>query len=239
VITLKEASDGVDAGQAQSHENKTETAVTEKGKIWSDLPFLVEDLRDAWKTSLRTRQMSVQARCNLAAFTARLIAHGVCDLQLTICALWTLRDALETSRPLTTTSPVLPPSNVPGSAAGAEQENDGGDEVSIADLLPACRAFIEYSYFKLMALSMRTQTILEQPDLNVADLGDLARDVVADISSGLSMEGAGLSMARWHFWKRRLQQLGQELGAISGYEDVAKDASRAFNIMRLWEDQIT
>ncbi len=76
VIPLKEASDGVDAGQAQSYENTTETAVTEKGKIWSDLPFLVDDLRDTWKASLRTRQMSVQARCNLAAFTARLIAHG-------------------------------------------------------------------------------------------------------------------------------------------------------------------
>jgi len=126
---------------------------------------------------------------------------------------------------------VSSPSNITGGTAGAE--NNGGDEVTIAELLSACRAFIGYSYFKLMALSMRTQTTVEQPDLSVADLGDLARDEVADTSSGLSMEGPGLSMAKWHFWNRRLQQLGQELGAIVGYEDVAKDAIRSFNIMRL------
>ncbi|KAI1270034.1 hypothetical protein F5Y18DRAFT_421514 [Xylariaceae sp. FL1019] len=71
-------------------------AVTPGGKLWSDLPFLYEDIRDAWiqVTSSTAPSSPTEAR-NLAAAIARLDGLGVCDGKLIGCGLDIMRRALE------------------------------------------------------------------------------------------------------------------------------------------------
>ena len=55
-----------------------ESATTStSGRMWTDLHFLATDMRDVWANSIR--KMSPIERENLAGFTARLTALGVCD----------------------------------------------------------------------------------------------------------------------------------------------------------------
>lgn len=126
------------------------------GRIWTDLPFLIDDLQLEWRQLL---QMSAAHRHNLAAFTARLVALGVCSNALSVCALWTLRETLETPRNLTV----------------AENTSN----VSISEMLPAAVVWLSYSSHKLIALSNTSSDAL---DLETATLGELAKD--ANVTSG-------------------------------------------------------
>lgn len=65
--------------------------------------------------------LSPHHRHNFAALTARLPALGICNTGLSLCALWLLREALETPRQLT-------------------RPENGGGKVLVSDLLPACVA---------------------------------------------------------------------------------------------------
>lgn len=73
-----------------------EPVITSNGQLWSDLPFLVEDIQTAWgaATSPTDPQAPVKAR-NLAAGIARLAGLGVCGEALTGCALDIMARALE------------------------------------------------------------------------------------------------------------------------------------------------
>lgn len=109
-----------------------EQAITaDGGRIWTNLPYLVCDLQTVWEQSTA---LSPTHRHNLAAFTARLAALGVGGADLSDAALWLLRTALETPRPLT--------------KAG------GGDSISLAELLPACVAWFQYCNHRLLTLSV-------------------------------------------------------------------------------------
>ena len=66
------------------------------GKLWTNLPYLVEDMIEAWDT--QSMKLNTTYRRNFAASTARLLGLVVCDSRISVCALWLLRGALETSR---------------------------------------------------------------------------------------------------------------------------------------------
>ena len=64
--------------------------------LWTDLPYLVDDVREAWET--QSRDLSPAHRRNFAAFTARLLGLGICNSSsISYCVLWLLCEALETS----------------------------------------------------------------------------------------------------------------------------------------------
>jgi hypothetical protein len=75
-----------------------DVATTSDGNIWSDLPFLVQEIRVAWTIST---SFPVVQHHNLSAFIVQLAGIGVRNPELCLVAIWILRDALETPQPLT------------------------------------------------------------------------------------------------------------------------------------------
>ena len=166
MCTLRRKTTGID-----------EEAITSDGlRIWTDLPYLVADMREAWEKSM---DMSPSHRHNFAAFTARLPALGVCGTGLSSCALWLLREALETPRQLT-------------------RPENGSGEVAVAELLRACLAWLTYCSHKLLTLSVTNHSFPEA-DLHLSEPGELARNA--------KVERAGFSVSRWLFWRQRFKDL--------------------------------
>lgn len=157
-------------------------ATTSDGNIWSDLPFLVEEIRAAWTIS--TNFPAVQ-RHNLSAFVARLAAVGVRDPELCLIAIWILRDTLETPRPLT---------------KRAEPTDSGSEEhlTSIADLLSAAMVWFQFCGRKIESLCVLNQKF--EPGLS--ETGELAKNAQITPNSGFSV-------ARWIFWRDRLEELSR------------------------------
>lgn len=87
-------------------------------KIWTDLPYLYDDLRIAVQSNLTRNQ-----RTNLAAFIARLASIDLLDTTLFGLGLLLFRDALETPRPLLSSV--------------------DRDEASVQDLLPGVRCWMD------------------------------------------------------------------------------------------------
>ena len=75
--------------------------MTTDGVLWSWLPFLVEDVSLAWLENLM--RLKTEERLNLTKFTARLVEAGVCAPELGFCAVFVLRETLETPRALKVT----------------------------------------------------------------------------------------------------------------------------------------
>lgn len=133
-------------------EEEGEEAVTpsEGARIWTDLPYLAKHMREAWE---RSTDLSPTHRHNLAAFTARATALGVRGPDLSVCALWLLRAALETARPLTRV--------------------ENSDEVPIAELLPACIAWFRYCNHKLLTLAVNSH-VFPALEPHLSEPGELA-----------------------------------------------------------------
>lgn len=83
--------------RAQAGVADAQNAVTSSGRIWSDLPFLVQDVRDAWKEIMIAPSSSVYLayRLNLTAGIARLAGIGVCGNAFGQCGLEVMNLALE------------------------------------------------------------------------------------------------------------------------------------------------
>lgn len=77
-------------------------AETSKGFMWKDLPFLVEDLTEAWKSS---SALTIDQRRNLVAFMARLVGVGVASEELATCAIDVFHELLERPQDLRTEDP--------------------------------------------------------------------------------------------------------------------------------------
>jgi len=156
-------------------------ATTSDGNIWSDLPFLVEEVQAAW--SMSANFPSVE-RNNLTAFIARLTSVGVCDPELGLVAIWDLRDTLETSQPLT----------------GRRQANTSDSEQQLpnaAGLLPAAMPWFLYCGHKI-----ETLRLLEQDFGSDSETGELAERVNVTPNSGFIV-------ARWAFWRDRLEEISR------------------------------
>lgn len=182
-----------------------EEALTSKGRIWVDLPFLVDEIREAWGKTMPHRQ-----RHNLSAFVARLTSWGICDPDISLCAIWILRDTLESPRPLV--------------GMDDSQSNKDGHELNqdtpISMLLPAAVSWFEYCGYKLETLCIINQ------DFELSTIGDLARD--ANVSPA-----SGFSVSRWHFWKSRLEEI-----CHCDNQEVATLAFRGSKTMSFWGERI-
>jgi hypothetical protein len=183
-----------------------DVATTSDGNIWSDLPFLVQEIRVAWTIST---SFPVVQRHNLSAFIARLAGIGVCNPELCLVAIWILRDTLETPQPLT-------------KRAEPTDSNPKKQLASIADLLPAAMVWFQYCGYKIASLCILNQNI--EPGLS--ETGKLAKDTQIIPSSGLSM-------ARWIFWRDRLEELSR-----CGNEEVEQFALEALRTVKFWGGRI-
>ncbi|KAH8201374.1 hypothetical protein TruAng_004457 [Truncatella angustata] len=58
----------------------TQSAITSHGRIWQDFPFLIQDVRDAWKGVMTSPSSSSSSahRRNLTAGIARMAGVGLC-----------------------------------------------------------------------------------------------------------------------------------------------------------------
>jgi hypothetical protein len=195
-------------GEEEEHDQETETATTSDGNIWADLPFLVDEVQAAWKTS--TKFPSVE-RHNLSAFIARLASVGVRDPELGIVALWILRDTLETPRPLT------------GRTGEATNTSDSEQQLTttVADLLPATLSWFLYCGYRIRNLCLVNQNF--EAD---SETGELAK--AANVTPN-----SGFSVARWMFWRDRLEEISR-----CEDEVVAPLALRTWRIMKGWDGRI-
>ncbi|GIK00891.1 hypothetical protein Aspvir_004920 [Aspergillus viridinutans] len=187
-------------GEGPRHWNQEE-ALTSDGRIWADLPFLVEAIYEPWKNAL---ELPARQRRNPSAFIARLASWGVRDPDLCLCALWILRDALETPRPLVSTA-----------------TNSENDLLPIEDMVPAAVVWFELCGHKIESLCLMNY------DFDDSAIGSLARDDGVDPTTGFSI-------SRWHFWKRRLDEL-----STCGHEETAAFALRGADCMKFWGERIS
>ena len=144
-------------------------------------------------------------RHNFAAFTARLLALGVCDSSISWCALWLLREALETSRPLL----------VPAEGGNGRER----ELVSVAELLPAAVEWFQYSSYKLLTLAVENHSF-------EAEAGSSHTSVPGELAQSASVEQAGFSVSRWIFWRTRLREI-----CLCEDIEAAKVARRGFDVM--------
>ena len=151
--------------------------MTADGVIWSDLPFLGVHVSEVWSANLM--KIRKDTRLNLAAFTARLVAAELPGSELVCCALFLLRETLETRRGL----PLI----------------EYGRDVLVADLLPAAVAWFKFAGLLLLKASIETETSRSKGVKDFLAVGELAQEDVI-LATGFSLE-------RWQFWEKRFGQL--------------------------------
>ncbi|TGO39328.1 hypothetical protein BHYA_0056g00390 [Botrytis hyacinthi] len=195
---------------------QVESAITStSARIWIDLPFLVTDLRDAWATYMM--KMSMVERENLAGFTARLAALGVCGYELMSCALMLFREALETPRQLLESDAAL--------------KADHANGIPLSEFLPAVLAWLWYGSYKILSLCARNEFSFKDDSANGnrewAEAGQL-------IEASGERQYSGFNMRRWQFWKDRLEEVSQNADS----EIVAEQGRKCVHIFESWE-QIT
>lgn len=167
-------------------------AVTTQGKIWKDLPFLVEDMTDYWTRDCGT--MTKSQRMNFASFLAKLSAVGVGESGLCGCALVILRETLETKRPLVNAV-------TPEVLEDGEHNRHGTENLSVADLLPAANMWLFKAGNKVIELSQNSEDLFPA---QTGALGELAQ------AEGIVPAHGGFSPQRWLFWLKRLEELENE-----------------------------
>ncbi|TGO69278.1 hypothetical protein BOTNAR_0013g00520 [Botryotinia narcissicola] len=195
---------------------QVESAVTStSARIWIDLPFLVTDLRDAWASSMM--KMSIVERENLAGFTARLAALGVCGSELMSCALMLFREALETPRQLL--------------ESDTASTADHAIGIPLSEFLPAVLAWLWYGSYKILSLCARNEFSFKDDSANDnrewAEAGQL-------IEASGEQHHSGFNMRRWQFWKARLEEVSHNTES----EIVAEQGRKCLHIFKSWE-QIT
>ncbi|KAI1170708.1 hypothetical protein F4777DRAFT_568288 [Nemania sp. FL0916] len=156
-----------------------EAAETSQGCIWADLPFLVQDVRDAWKKLIMDTSASHAHCCNLTSAIARLAGSGVCGDAFSQCGLEIMKLAVETP---------LPPSSP--------------DEGSSTPRLALVQIWLSYAGDTLLRLCLTASTPLD-PSWALDDqqpIGPLAQQ------AGISL-AAAYSRERFCFWKDRLEAM--------------------------------
>ncbi|KYK57988.1 hypothetical protein DCS_05001 [Drechmeria coniospora] len=193
-----------EASPADDDGNNDEPAVMPNGQqLWTDLPYLAEQLQTFWMNE--SMELPVDERRSLAVMTAKLCASGICSYDISPCALWLFKEALETDRPLTRSSSMDSMSDV------------DAEILPIADLLPACAEWLHYSNCKIAQFSAN----------NCNPVGDGERLLCpGPLAAEAIVPQHGFSLARWLFWRRRLGDL-----YLTGDEQVAKMARVCFEAM--------
>ena len=196
---------------SEGDELVVEEAVTSDGRIWVDLPFMVHHVQKGWKNVMSPSTLPNQ-RCNLAAGIARLAGLGVRNEAFSECGLDIMRQALETPR-----------SDDPTSGHKSCHGTEEGTSLSLSELLPVVQIWLHFAGDKLLRLCVSDHRDTD-PTWNTVNspIGTLARDAAVD--------SQGFSLARFLFWKKRLQDLKEA-------EDWAgKDAGTACSniIIMVW-----
>ncbi len=109
-------------------------------RLWTDLPFLVEDMMEHWTNNCAA--LSSDQRLSGAQFLANIAAAGAAaDDALCGIALVVLRETLERPRPRSLLAPT------------DGDDKRGMGDLTIADLLPAANAWLFTAGYKLVMLS--------------------------------------------------------------------------------------
>ncbi|KAB5571715.1 hypothetical protein GE09DRAFT_1185300 [Coniochaeta sp. 2T2.1] len=199
------SSKGSPTAREQNPEDEMPLAMTSNGaRIWTDLPFLVEDMTAHWTHSRAT--LSSAQRLSAAQFLAHIAAAGaVEDDALCGIALVVLRHTLETPRQL-------------GRLTATERNQDRrSQDLTVADLLPSANAWLFTTGRKLVQLS---DDEWNESPADVGALGELVVDGARhdDPSEDVPAHG-GFSPQRWMWWLRRLE----EIGTLAERDDRAKE----------------
>ena len=193
-----------------------QTVKTDVGTAWTDLPYLGAQIREAWNTA--PPKSSTEQWANLNGFAARLTASETQDFSL--FAIWALRDALETPRPLTERQ-----------TSGGDTQAKSEEEVSVDELLPAVLQWLEYWGDGMVALTVRSHVYTKEGQSNdPAFLGKLAND--AGIAKG------GYSVRRWGFWRKRLEEISKAKDDAGGREKIAKLAYQGLEKMKQIDNEM-
>ncbi|KAH0287087.1 hypothetical protein M436DRAFT_80116 [Aureobasidium namibiae CBS 147.97] len=196
----------------------SEAANGAPSRMWVDLPFLATDLREAWKEAMtgRTAVPSNQL-ANLGGFTARLVAFGVCEVELSQCGLLLLREALETPRPILPTD-------------SADQK-----DIPLSHFMPALSAWLRHGSYKLLGLCARGHASASSTDdaESPEDQWVTAGPLLSTLSPEQRSRTPGFSMTRWEFWKQRLAEVAGDHGALE--DTVQGQARHCFGFLDSWE----
>ena len=183
-----------DANQGEDHAMVVQEAMTTDGRIWTDLPFLVQDMRSAWNEAMDPSIFTAH-RHNLAAAIARLAGLGVRHDALSGCGLHIICETLETPRKL--------------SSAASESETKQVS-LTVMQLLPAANAWLSYAGHKLLRLSDKSYD---------GSAWSAEASMPGELARSAGVDSAGFSRARYLFWKKRLVELSQ-----GDEEEVKKEA---------------
>lgn len=169
-----------------------DVARTVDGALWSDLPFLVGDLRDVWVRDCAT--MSGSQRENFAGFLAKLASARICKDRMASVGLLTLRFALEDPR-----------RNLRSTEGDdGEDETRSIESLDIAHLLPVACVWIKEAVHQLVMLS----------DVHWNDCpSDVGQGGVLFLESELGLgtrSSTGFSPWRFMFWIKRLHEIRKE-----------------------------
>ncbi|KAJ4159901.1 uncharacterized protein LMH87_007838 [Akanthomyces muscarius] len=193
---------------------RKEVAITSSGaRMWTDLPFLVQDLRAAWTNSLYT--MTTKECENLSGVTARLSGGNVCGARMTSCALILFQAALETQRPILQHDKPI---------------SDGVEEkIAVQDLMPAVFTWLYWGSYKIWQLCARepfqVDAELDAMDEHWAEVGELA--------TARGVMEVGFNRERMCFWMNRLKEIAE---ATQGKDDDFAEKCRwCANLLGQWD----
>jgi hypothetical protein len=178
-----------DAGANEQIDQPSTTVTVPPLRLWTDLPFLMTDLRAAWVEALTPESiLPPDQLANLAGFTARLVAFGIHEAELSQCGLLLLRTTLETARQV------------------LESDKSSRDtDLPLSYFMPALLAWFRHGSYKLFSLCARGYA--SRPDINPEDDFEdrwiAAGPLLSDREKGV----LGFSMIRWEFWKRSLDHI--------------------------------
>jgi hypothetical protein len=205
-----------DAGANEQIDQPSTTVTVPPLRLWTDLPFLMTDLRAAWVEALTPESiLPPDQLANLAGFTARLVAFGIHEAELSQCGLLLLRTTLETARRV------------------LESDKSSRDtDLPLSYFMPALLAWFRHGSYKLFSLCARGYA--SRPDINPKDDFEdrwiAAGPLLSDREKGV----LGFSMIRWEFWKRSLDHIAN-LQTSPSDGGIQAQARHCFGFLDSWE----
>ncbi|KAF2971386.1 hypothetical protein GQX73_g2254 [Xylaria multiplex] len=186
-----------------------DVAETSQGRIWVDLPFLVPDVRDAWKQLMKQLMQPsapVACLCNYTSAVARLAESSVCDDAFSQCGLEIMKLALET----------------PSSTLG-----------DYVPLLVLVHIWLRYAGDVLLRLCLDASPRLDSSW--ALDEQQLVGPLAQQANIGLA---AAWSQERFSFWKDRLVAMAAEAKDKKSKDKKSIEALCATSITYIWETRL-
>ena len=199
--------------QRRMPDGDIQEATTKDGSIWTDLPYLVQDMTYYWVTECST--MSGSQRLAFTSLLANLAAVGTAGDRLGTVALLLMRDALEMPRAL--------------GCSGYQADEDPARtmaDMSIAALLPAINTWHFIAGQKLIQFCERGWNDC------AASFGGEPGEL---LQAGAQLQ-PGFSADRWLYWLRRVEEI-LRLATEAGDDGLVRIAQGVVDNMTLTADQ--